>query len=67
MAIYPLARPHERLEIFFGEIFRAMRKAPPQTHGQFFARAEAEFKRLGYRENISGGGFNRKYFNRAIG
>lgn len=55
MAIYPVARPHQRLEIFFDEIFHAMRKAPPQTYEQFFARIEEEFKRLGYREKISSG------------
>ena len=32
-----------------------MRKASPETYGAFLARAEEEFKRLGYREKISQG------------
>ncbi|MBE8953127.1 MAG: glycosyltransferase family 9 protein [Quinella sp. 1Q7] len=55
MATYFTAPAHERLNIFFGELFREMRKAPPQTHGQFLLRAEQEFQRLGYREKISAG------------
>ncbi len=55
MATYFTAPAHERLNIFFGELFREMRKALPQTHGQFLLRAEQEFQRLGYREKISAG------------
>ena len=55
MATYFTAPAHERLNIFFGELFREMRKASPQTHGQFLLRAEQEFQRLGYREKISAG------------
>ena len=55
MAIYPTPRPHERLNVFFGELFREMSKAPPEAYGGFLAQAEAEFKRLGYREkNFAG-------------
>ena len=57
MATYLVPPPHERLNVFFGEFFREMRKAPPQAYGQFLARAEEEFKRLGYRdENPDRGG-----------
>ena len=53
MAIYPTPLPHERLNVFFGELFREMRKADPSTYGAFLARAEEEFKRTGYRQTIS--------------
>ena len=55
MAIYPNSPPHERLDVFFGEFFREMRKADPATYGAFLNRAEEEFTRLGYREEISAG------------
>ncbi len=55
MATYLMAPTHEKLNLFFGEFFRAMRKAPSQAYGQFLARAEEEFKRLGFREKISSG------------
>lgn len=64
MATYYTAPAHERLNIFFGEFFRQMRKAPPESYGSFLARAEQEFQRLGYRERMGGRG---KYFNRAHG
>ena len=51
MAIYPAPLPHERLDVFFGEFFREMPKAPPEAYGNFLMRAEEEFKRAGYREN----------------
>ena len=54
MAIYPSPLPRERLDVFFGEFFRAMRKAPPQAYGNFFVRAEEEFRRLGYRDKAEG-------------
>ena len=57
MAIYPEPPPHERLNVFFGDFFREMRKAPPQAYGQFLMRAEEEFTRAGYRDkNAVGGG-----------
>ena len=56
MAIYPTPLPREKLDVFFGEFFREMRKAPPQSYGNFFMRAEEEFKRTGYRENNLRGG-----------
>ena len=57
MATYLAPPPHERLNVFFGDFFREMRKAPPQVYGQFLMRAEEEFKRLGYRDkNAVGGG-----------
>lgn len=55
MAIYPNPPAHERLNVFFGEFFREMRKAPPKTYGNFLLRAEEEFKRQGYREKNSAG------------
>ena len=48
-------RPHERLDRFFGEFFSLMRQADPSTYFNFLRRAEEEFKRLGYREEISAG------------
>ena len=45
-------KPHEQLDQFFGEFFRLLRQAEPSTHFAFLRRAEAEFKRLGYREEI---------------
>jgi len=57
LTIYPMPLPHERLNVFFGDFFREIRKAPPQAYGNFLARAEEEFKRLGYRDaNPVGGG-----------
>ena len=53
MATYPNSPPHKRLNIFFGEFFRAMRKAPPKAYGKFLVRAEEEFKQLGYRKKTS--------------
>ena len=55
MAIYTMPPPHERLNVFFGEFFNEMRKAPPQAYGAFLTRAEEEFKRLGYREENPAG------------
>ena len=55
MAIYPVSPPHERLNIFFSEFFREMRKADPSDYGAFLERAEEEFKSTGYREEISAG------------
>ena len=54
MARYFMAPAHERLNIFFGEFFREMRKAPPQAYGAFLQRAEQEFQRLGYRDAVGG-------------
>ena len=45
-------KPHEQLDQFFGEFFRLLRQADPSTYFAFLRRAEAEFKRLGYREEI---------------
>lgn len=45
-------QPHEQLEQFFGEFFRLMHQAEPSTYNAFMKRAESEFKRLGYREQI---------------
>ena len=56
MAIYPLPPAHERLNVFFGELFREMRKAPPEIYGQFLMRAEEAFKRTGYRDETKRGG-----------
>lgn len=56
MAIYPMPPPHERLNVFFGEFFQAMRKAESEAYGAFLMRAEEEFKRLGYRDNDAVGG-----------
>lgn len=50
-------QPHEQLDSFFAELFREMRKAPPETYGRFLMRAEEEFKRTGYRKMIRGGGY----------
>lgn len=55
MAFYNTPPPHERLNFFFSEFFREIRKAPPEIYGNFFVRAEEEFKRLGYREKIPSG------------
>ena len=54
MAIYNRLPAHERLNVFFGELFHEMRKADPSTYLNFFQRAEDEFRRQGYREKISG-------------
>ena len=54
MAIYPIPLPHERLNVFFSEMFQEMRNAPPENYGAFLMRAEKEFNRLGYREKSSG-------------
>lgn len=54
MATYSATPAHEQLNIFFGELFREMRKAPPQTYEQFLLRAEQEFQRLGYRKINAG-------------
>ena len=56
MAIYLSPPPHERLNVFFGDFFREMRKAPPQAYGQFLMRAEEEFNRTGYRDKTLWGG-----------
>lgn len=53
--IYKISPPHERLNAFFGEFFREMRKAPPQAYENFLMQAEEEFRRTGYREKISSG------------
>ena len=55
MTRYLTPPAHERLNVFFGEFFRQMRKAPPQAYGSFLWRAEQEFKRLGYRDAVGGG------------
>ena len=55
MAIYNRLPAHERLDVFFGEFFREMRKAPPEAYGEFFQRAEEEFLRQGYRKKFSSG------------
>lgn len=55
MATYAATPSHERLNVFFSEFFREMRKADPSTYGAFLTRAEEEFKRMGYREKISAG------------
>ena len=55
MAIYPVPSLHERLNVFFGDLFQEMRKAPPQAYGNFLARAEKEFRRVGCREKNSAG------------
>ena len=46
---------HDRLDQFFEEFFRLLRQADPSTLGKFLARAEDEFCRQGYREEISSG------------
>lgn len=46
---------HEQLDQFFGEFFRLMSQADPSTYNAFLNRAEAEFRRLGYREEIPAG------------
>ena len=43
---------HEQLDQFFAEFFRLMKQADPSTYNAFLNRAEAEFRRLGYREEI---------------
>lgn len=43
----------EQLNKFFGEFFQLMRRAEPSTYDDFMRRAEEEFVRLGYREEIS--------------
>ncbi|MBQ3726469.1 MAG: glycosyltransferase family 9 protein [Selenomonadaceae bacterium] len=43
------------MEKFFDDLFRMMRKADPTTHLTFLERAEEEFRRQGYREEISSG------------
>ena len=43
---------YEQLDKFFGEFFRLIRQADPSMHNAFLQRAEAEFKRLGWREEI---------------
>ncbi|MBQ6296370.1 MAG: glycosyltransferase family 9 protein [Selenomonadaceae bacterium] len=48
-------RPHEQLDKFFGEFFRLIKQAEPSMYEAFLTRAEAEFKRLGYREAIPPG------------
>ena len=55
MAIYPTPPAHERLNVFFGEFFREMRKAPLEAYGNFLMHAEKFFKQAGYRETTSGG------------
>ncbi len=54
MAIYNLPPPHERLNVFFGDMFKEMRTAPPEAYGAFLVRAEEEFKRVGYRDKATG-------------
>ena len=55
MAIYNMPPPHERLDVFFGDFFQAMRKANPSDYGAFLERAEEEFQRLGYRDENPAG------------
>ena len=55
MAIYPLPPPHERLNVFFGEFFRELRKMKETVKGNYLKRIEEEFKRTGYREEDSSG------------
>lgn len=45
----------EQLEKFFEEFFRLMRQSEPSTYFNFLRRAEEEFGRLGYREEIFSG------------
>lgn len=54
MAIYPTPPPHERLDVFFANMFQEMRKAPPEAYGAFLMRAEEEFRRTGYRDKAEG-------------
>ena len=55
MAIYPLPSPHERLNVFFGDYFRKLRKIKEDVHGDSLIRIEKEFNRLGYRRADSSG------------
>lgn len=54
MAIYPPPPPHARLDVFFADMFKEMRKAPPEAYGAFLMRAEEEFRRTGYRDKAEG-------------
>ena len=56
MATYLMPPSHERLNVFFGEFFSEMRKAPPENYGAFLMRAEQEFNRTGYRDETQNGG-----------
>ena len=40
------------MEKFFGEFFRLIKQADPSTYGAFLQRAEEEFKRQGWREEM---------------
>ena len=40
------------MEKFFGEFFRLIKQADPSTYGAFLQRAEEEFKRHDWREEI---------------
>ena len=55
MAIYDLPPPHERLNVFFGELFARIRKNPPSNILQI---VEEKFKETGYREINTGRGIN---------
>lgn len=55
MAIYNMPPLHERLNVFFGAFFQAMRKANPSDYGAFLELAEEEFQRLGYRDENPAG------------
>ncbi len=55
MAIYLPPKPYERLNVFFGDLIREMRQAPPQDYGRFLIRAEEEFRRRGWRDTNPAG------------
>ena len=55
MAKFFTAAPHKRLEIFFVDFFKNIKKIDPSNYGMFLNRVEEEFGRLGYREKISSG------------
>ncbi|MBE8949668.1 MAG: glycosyltransferase family 9 protein [Quinella sp. 3Q1] len=45
-------QPHEQLDKFFGEFFRLIKQTEPSMYYAFLQRAEVEFERTGYREEI---------------
>lgn len=55
MAIYDVPLPHERLNIFFGELFMRIRREKPTDYRKIFLEIEDKFRATGYRDEKSSG------------
>lgn len=53
MPIYNMPPPHERLNVFFGELFARLRKEKPKDYGPTLIEIEQKFHETGYRDKDS--------------